>query len=85
MAALKEPGSESEQELLLNLIDRDREELAALQPDEATQRLIHDIARHRDRLIIEAISKGVSERHVAGRAGVTRGWIWKLKKGTASR
>lgn len=72
--------SETERDIILGLIDRDREELAALQPDAETQRMIYSIARHRDRLILEAISKGISERQVAQRAGVTRGWIWKLKK-----
>lgn len=62
-----------------NRLEAQRDYIAETDHDEDTVRRLKDARRSRDRLILELVASGASERKVARAAGVTRGWIWRLK------
>jgi len=55
-------------------------ELEAMDLPQAIKDKIHARQRERDRLIYLALREGISERKITAASGVTRGWLWKLKK-----
>ena len=55
-------------------------ELEAMDLPREIKEKINARQRERDRLIYLAMREGISERKISAASGVTRGWLWKLKK-----
>lgn len=66
--------------MVLVQLEHQRDKLKEIEPDAEVRRQIREHQQMRDSLVLEGIELGISEVKLARAAGISRMWVYKLKK-----